>query len=120
MSLTTLLRLNALSCLGFGALFVLAPVMVADFLGSVPVWLLTLLGAGLILNGLHLAWAARGAAPATLVRYFSLGDGLWVLGSLALVVAGLWVTTLWGIVATLAVAALVGALGLGQWRHTLT
>ncbi len=113
--LRTALALNAASCLGFGALFAAAPQRVAAFVGDPPGLLVQAIGGALLLNGAHLALAARRPRPIPAeVIWFSLGDYLWWLATLGLVAAGLWVTTPQGIAAALAVAALVAALGTCQ------
>jgi len=116
MRLATLLRMNALSCLAFGALFAAAPAAVAAFLGSAAADPVRLLGVLLMLHGAHLVWASGRRTPAWEVRYFSAGDALWVVVSLALIASGFWVTTAAGQAAVLAVAAGVGMLGWLQWR----
>jgi len=116
-SLKTILRLNALSCVGFGGLFLAMPGAVAAFLGDPPApdTLLRLLGGLLLLNGLHLHYTSSQSRPHRLiVLYFSLGDLLWVLAIAGLIGAGLWITTLAGVAAAIAVAAVVGAMGLAQ------
>lgn len=116
-ALKTILRLNAASCIGFGALFVAAPTAAAAFLGAPPApdMALWVLGALLIFNGLHLLHASlRANPPKALVLYFSAGDFLWVAGTVVLVAAGVWITTPAGIAAAAAVAAAVGGMGLAQ------
>lgn len=115
--LKTILRLNAASCLGFGALFVAHPLGVAAFLGSppAPVMLVIALGAALIGNGILLLYASRTGEPRDwLVWVFSGGDFAWVIATVLLVTTQTWVTTLPGIVAALAVGVGVGTLGLLQ------
>lgn len=116
MTLAILLRLNALSCLLFGALFLSRSVPVAAALGDPPPGLVRLVGLVLVLHAAHLAWASTRRPRAWEVRYFSIGDALWVAATLALVLAGLWITTALGQVLALAVAAGVGCLGWMQWR----
>lgn len=118
MQLATVMRLNALSCLGFGALFALAPGEVAGFLGTAPALPVFVLGVGLLGNGVLLWLAARaGRQPRRReVLFFCAGDLGWVAATLALIAAGLWITTPAGQAAALAVAACVGAMGVGQWR----
>ncbi len=114
-----LLRANAASCLGFGALFVIAPDAVARFLSEdpAPPALMRALGALLLVNGAHLLRAARRPRPwLAEIVYFAAGDLLWVIGTLALALAGLWITTAPGLAAALGVAALVGRFGLLQAR----
>ena len=92
--LKTILRLNASSCLGFGALFLALPQFVATFLGSPPAppWLIGVVGAALIVNGLHLLHASRRTLPPKiLILYFSGGDFAWGLGTIALIASGLWI-----------------------------
>jgi len=116
-SIKTILRINAASCIGFGGLFVASPDAVASFLGTPPApkIVILVLGALLILNGAHLLYTSMGAhVPKALVLYFSTGDVLWVFATVALIATGTWITTTSGIVAALAVAAAVGAMGLAQ------
>ena len=116
--LSNVLRINAASCLTFGAAFAIAPATVATFLGAdaaAPTTVLRVLGGVLIINGLHLLWAAMMKAPARwLIVWFSGGDFAWVIGSLAVLASGQWVTTAAGIAVTLAVAAFVAVLGAMQ------
>lgn len=116
-SLTTILRMNAASCIGFGSLFVALPGAVAAFLGAPPApdTVVRLLGGLLLLNGFHLLYTSGHAQPHRwLVFYFSLGDFLWVLATAGLIGAGLWITTPAGVAAAVAVAAAVGAMGAAQ------
>lgn len=118
-SINTILRLNAASCIGFGAMFIALPGTVAAFLASPPApsWLIAALGAVLVVNGIHLLHSARRDPPASgLLLYFSLGDAAWVAGTLLLIVLGLWINSPLGIAAALAVAAGVGAMGWLQYR----
>lgn len=114
--LKTVLRLNAASCLGFGALFLVAPGAVAAFLGDAPVWLVAALGLGLLANAAHLALASCRSVSAFELRWFAMGDFLWVAGTALLLLAGIWITTPGAIVAALAVALMVASFGLLQWR----
>ena len=116
--LKQILIANAASCLGFGALFLLRADATARTLGSAPVIVLQILGAGLLVNGLHLLWAARQDHPSRpLVHYFAAGDAAWVLGTLALLANGIWITTILGTILALSVAGFVAACGLGQIRY---
>lgn len=109
---------NAASCLGFGVLFAAFPGGVASFLGTPPQILVMLLGFGLILNGAHILWVARQAAPKRRdVLYFALGDGMWVLATVILLAGGIWITSGAGVSAALVVAIWVGGCGLLQWRY---
>ena len=114
------MRINAASCLIFGALFVLAPATVGSFLAEktpAPELYILILGVVLLINGLHLLWASiRTQIGKYLVWYFSSGDMLWVIASLALLLAKLWVTSPAGILTTILVALLVGFLGVMQLR----
>jgi len=113
--LNLLLRLNAASCLGFGALFVLQPEAVAAFLGAAPALLVSIIGAVLIFNGLHLVLASLRKRVITLeIWYFSFGDLAWVTLTIWFLALGLFITTPAGAAAALIVAAGVGALGLLQ------
>lgn len=116
--LKTALRLNAVSCIGFGVLFSVVPGAVAAYLGQTrpaPSMVILILGIGLILNGIGLFLAARARHPSgPLVLFFSTGDFLWVLATIVLIVMGIWIETTAGIIAALLVAAVVGLFGLLQ------
>jgi hypothetical protein len=116
-SLRFLIRANAASCFLFGGLFLAAPTSTANFLGDppAPAWLIGLIGLGLVVNAAHLVGASRRRAlwPAEIL-YFSAGDLAWVLATIGLLLAELWITTPAGWIASLLVAALVGGFGTGQ------
>lgn len=113
--LKLVMLLNALSCAVFGAIFVGLGAAVAQFLGDPPVWLIRAIGAGLILNAAHLVIEARKAVPPrNMVMYFATGDAIWVVATLGLILAGVYVTTPLGQAATVAVAAMVGGFGILQ------
>ena len=114
-TLRHVMQVNAASCLGFGALFAAMPGAVAQVLGDPPVWLIAVLGLGLVGNGAHLLWAARRAeVQPREVMWFSVGDLAWFLGSMAVLAAQLWVTTPLGVGLTWVVALGVVTLGLTQ------
>lgn len=115
--LRTVLRLNAASCIGFGALFAAAPLSSAAFVGDGPAWLFRVLGIGLIVNGALLIATSLRAHPGRLdVTLFALGDFIWVAATLVLAAVGLVITRPDGLLAALAVAAMVGSFGVLQWR----
>jgi len=115
LSLKNVMRANAASCLTFGALFALRPSVVANFLGgtsAAPQSYILILGILLILNGLHLLWASRIPLPQkALILYFSTGDYIWVIGSVGLIISGVWITTSGGVLVASAVAIIVGLFG---------
>lgn len=114
--LKPILLANAASCIGFGALLALFPSKATDFLGDPPVWFVLALGLGLIANGANLIWVARKDSPRTSeVLLFVIGDGVWVMATLALVAFGVWITTPQGIRVSFAVAVWVGGCGVGQF-----
>jgi hypothetical protein len=116
--LKIVLRSNAASCLVFGLVFLLIPQPVAKFLSPyhpVPLLILMSVGVALIINGLHLIWASRQVAPSqTLILYFSIGDLLWVLGTAVLILNNIWITSVKGIIAAIAVSIGVGTFGVLQ------
>lgn len=112
---------NAISCLGFGLLFAVYASTVADFLGSPPTLIIAILGVGLFLNGLNILWVARKQAPSKFeVLQFVVGDGIWVIGTLILLILGLWITTSAGQIWSIAVAIWVGFCGYMQFRYLPT
>lgn len=114
-SLNHILRINAASCIGFGTVFLVGPGTVSAFLGTIPTQVLIAIGAGLVVNGLHLGLASLRAAPCRAeIVWFSLGDLLWWMGSLLLVASADWITTPSGLVSTLFIATAVAALGVTQ------
>ncbi len=118
LSLKNIMRANATSCLTFGALFALQPSVVANFLGGAspaPQSYILILGILLILNGLHLLWTSRVPLPQkALILYFSAGDYIWVIGSVGLIISGVWITTIGGVFVACAVAIMVGLFGVLQ------
>lgn len=118
-SLKNTLRLNALSCLGFGLTFALIPQPIAEFLDGIAPSIIRFVGIGLALNGIHLVIASlrRGGIGRVELGYFILGDVLWVLASFVLIAfIPHVVNSPLAIVSTLAVATLVGSFALLQAR----
>jgi len=118
LSLKNIMRANAISCVAFGSLFAIKAKSVAVFLGGsehAPQWLILGLGVLLIINGCHLIWASKIETPKYWLRvYFSMGDFIWVIASVVLIISQLWITTSLGITAAIGVAAMVGLFGVLQ------
>ncbi|RMF10390.1 MAG: hypothetical protein D6763_05840 [Alphaproteobacteria bacterium] len=78
-----------------------------------------MVGALLILHSAHLIWASvRRSIYRLEVYYFSIGDLLWFLASLVLLIVPGLITTSSGAIAALVVALLVANIGLAQlWTH---
>lgn len=114
--LRTILAMNAASCLGFGALFLLAPAAVSAFLSPIPAWLISVTSLALLGNGLHLNSARHRAMPSRWeVLWFSLGDMAWWLASAAILI---WLPlSMAAKGATVIVATTVAAMGLAQLWH---
>jgi pimeloyl-ACP methyl ester carboxylesterase len=109
---------NALSCAVFGFLFLLLPTAVSEHLGEAPRVALMVIGAGLVVNAVLLVIEARRSNPRRgKVLRFVIGDAVWVLFSIALIVTHTWVTSRVGIVSTLAVALFVGTCGVLQFLY---
>ncbi|MBO1255895.1 hypothetical protein J3L16_09390 [Alteromonas sp. 5E99-2] len=119
LSLKNIMAANGISCIGFGGIFIFNASTIANFLtvdNSIPLMVLKVVGLILVLNGIHLLWSStRQRIKKWLMVYFCLGDMLWVITSLALVIFGLWITTIQGIVATIIIAIMVGYFGVMQW-----
>ena len=117
-TLKNVLLANAANCIIFGLIFLLFPMKVALFLGGethFPELILQILGAVLVINGLHLIWASLQQKPNKfLILYFSFGDFLWAIGSSVLLLMGLWITTMAGIITTILIAIIVLIFGLLQ------
>lgn len=113
--LRTALRMNAASCVLFGALFAAMPAGVAGFLGVSSANAVAIIGVGLLINGGHLLVASwRSRLRPKEVYYFSTGDLLWVTVTLALVASNSLLTTPASVAVSLAVAAFVGTVGVLQ------
>lgn len=116
--LKTVLRMNAISCVAFGAIFTFFPSQVAAFLAPgnpAPEAVLLFLGVVLLINGAHLIWASTLVKPSRwAIFYFSIGDFAWVVGTFVLVVSGIWITSTDAIFAATVVAVLVGYFGFSQ------
>jgi hypothetical protein len=114
-TLKVVLRANAASCIIFALIFLLKPTEVATFLGgdaAAQEVVLLILGAILLVNGLHLLWASVQSLPSKLlILYFSIGDFIWVFASISLVIQDLWITTAPGVTVSLFVATMIGAFG---------
>ncbi len=116
--LKTVLIANAASCAVFGALFLLKGTAIAAFLGDPPIWLLQVIGAGLMLNAAFLVFTASQTPPGWRSVYlFIAGDAIWVIATINLLTFGIFVTTPSGIWAAIGVAVFVGACGVGQYRY---
>ncbi|HEX6980074.1 MAG TPA: hypothetical protein VF342_12310 [Alphaproteobacteria bacterium] len=124
-SIRTLLRVDAALCFACGLPGVAASGWLAGFLlpgqpalfgVSMPTAMLEL---GLLLAayaGLLLTMAGRARIVPGFVAITVLGDGLWVLGTLVLLLAAGGAFSLWGSLALLLVAADTALLGVLKWR----
>lgn len=119
-TLQNVLRMNASTCFGFGALFSTASDSVVNFLSlssPAPSFVLLILGLGLIFQSVHLLWASFQASPnKALILYFSMGDFAWSIASLILIFMGLWINSVSGILFACLVALMVSILGAMQMR----
>ncbi|MFV1922454.1 MAG: hypothetical protein ACMZ63_07615 [Methylotenera sp.] len=114
--LKNVMVLNALSCIGFGLLFVISPSNVNAFVGNALSWLTPIVGIVLIFNGCHLLFASQRKKPVCPeILYFIAGDLAWVVSSIVLVILGVVVTSTFGIVVCLLVALMVGTFGFLQF-----
>jgi hypothetical protein len=117
-TLKTVLRVNATSCIIFAIIFLLIPFEVVTFLGGnkpAPELLLLMLALILLVNGLHILWASLQPEPNKyLILYFAVGDFIWVIVSVILVSLGIWITTTPGTFISLLVAMMVGGFGVLQ------
>ena len=115
--LNRVLFANGMSCLLFGLGFILFPSKTAQFLGTPPTWIISLLGAGLLANALALFLTARRSTPDRReVLFFIAGDVAWVLATFGLIGFGLWITSSAGIVSAILVALWVGACAYNQMK----
>ena len=113
--LKTALLLNAASCIAFGVAFLASGASINRFIGNSYEWLIPIVGAILLFNGLHLVIASRRAKPlCPQILYFVAGDFLWVVGTIALVSLGLVITSTAGTIASLLIATMVGVFGAMQ------
>ena len=119
--INTILKLNALSCLLFGALFVFMPETIIAFLADtshMPKLVLVALGVMLNLWGMLLIWLSnRDPLPNVLLLIVALGDFLWVVATVVLLLMQVWVNSSNGIAAAGLVAMLVGWFGLQQFQY---
>jgi len=110
---------NVTSCCIFGLIFLLLPLQTSLFLSAsdqAPELVIFILGCVLLFNAVHLIWASFQAMHNKyLILYFSLGDLIWVIISLILLVSELWITTTAGIISTTLVSIIVGTFGLLQF-----
>ena len=118
-TIKNILRANATSCFIFGLIFLLLPLQTSMFLAAndeAPELVIQLLGVILLLNTAHLIWTSlQVKLNKHLILYFALGDFIWVIISLFLLINALWITTILGMITTLIVAIIVGTFGLLQF-----
>ncbi|VAW45735.1 hypothetical protein MNBD_GAMMA02-781 [hydrothermal vent metagenome] len=123
-NINTILKLNALNCLLFGALFVFIPQHVITFLSDIsPAPEVAVVAMGVVLNlyGMLLLWLGNKQKPnSKLILLVAIGDAAWVLLTAGLVVSQTWITHINGITAAGLVAILVGWFGWQQWQYYLT
>lgn len=119
-TLKRLFLINSISCIFFGVFFIAVPATISNFLSldnKAPDLMITTIGIGLVLNGLHLIWTSlKSEASRALTLYFSVGDILWVILTLYLILTETWITTQEGIIISTLVAAFVGSLGIFQLK----
>lgn len=112
--LRTVLRINAATSLPTGLLALVAAPWVGDVLGVEATLLIRLVGAGLVVFAVDVLLVAASDRVASLAKLVSAADIAWVAGTLVLVAAGAFSAL--GTALMLAVAAVVGALGITQLR----
>ena len=119
-TLKMVLRMNALSCICFGIVFLLIPSKISNFLATeqvLPTIIISIIGLVLIINAIHLVWTSFKTVPSRKdILYFSLGDFAWVLATLILITLEIVITTTQGIISSLLVATMVGCFGLLQFK----
>jgi len=119
--LKLILILNAISCILFGGLFLLESDEISKFIGSLPLFVLQVLGVGLLVNGLLLLLLAMKATPPRRdVILFALGDAVWVIVSMGLLITGVWITNADAFPWVIGVAVFVGFCGFMQWQLSPT
>lgn len=107
------MSLNALSCLLFGLIFSIFSNETTQYLsGSAEnSFVFLIIGIGLIFNGLHLCLSIyRGPRKIELI-YFSVGDFLWVIATLAAIGFKFMILTTGGIAAACVIGLMVGVFG---------
>ncbi len=112
--LKRVLILDAVSCLGMSALFLLGTGALASLFGLDPA-IVRSAGLALLPIGLFILWlGTRGAAPALLVYAVILGNILWSVESVALAATANGITP-FGIAFVTAQAAAVALLSALEW-----
>ena len=112
--LRTVLKANAAFSLLGGVVAVAAGAVVADLL-DVNVWLVRVIGAGLVIFAADVWWVARRPANqiTTYARLVSAADASWVVGTVVVIALGLVSTA--GAIVLAVVAAAVADFGALQW-----
>ncbi len=123
MTINDVLKINALTSLLFGALFIFIPELTQSFLSDTEAMpKLALLSAGITMNtyGLLLLWlASKNPVPQTPLLWVVMVDLIWVLITIVVIQLDLWITTINGITAAGVVAIVIGWLGWTQFKHYL-
>ncbi len=119
--INTILKLNGLNCLLFGAIFVFATQLTINFLSQTnPAPEIAIVAMGVVLNlyGLLLIWMGNKQKPdAKMVLLIAIGDAAWVLLTIGLILTQTWITELNGITVSGMVAIIVGWFGWMQWKY---
>jgi len=122
--INTILKLNGLNALLFGALLVFIPQYVITTLSNTnPAPEILAVGMGVILNlyGLFLLWLGNKEKPnPKLVLLIATVDVAWVLLITGLILSQTWITLINGITITGLLAIVVGWFGWQQWQYYRT
>ena len=119
--LRSVLKMNALSCFLFGVIFVVGSGQVSLFLSAEETYgfWVQILGGGLLVNsGLLLLASQKVEMSLFEIRFFAIGDFLWVAGTLVLIAQNLALTEPPGVAAAMLVAIMVFYFGIQQWDHS--
>ena len=117
-ALKNVLLTNALFSVFCGIFLIFAPGQIANLMGGHPEWIYLALGVGLIVFAADVAFVATRAAINPLFAKMILwADIGWVLGSVALLAFGHSLFSVPGLMAIIAIGALVGLFSVLEHRH---
>lgn len=116
-SLRNALLFNAVFSLACALPLLLMPATVAAFLGDVPAMLCLVLGVGLLVFALEVAWVAtRKPVSQTYARLITYADLAWVVATPVVMLAASSQLSGWGQIVLLDVALVTGFCAWCQWR----
>jgi multisubunit Na+/H+ antiporter MnhF subunit len=115
-TLSATLKTNA-AFSAIGGALLLAPAVLADLMGTIPVWLCQAVGLGLLIFAADVLWVAlRLPRSQRFVSWIFAADVAWVLATPVVMLAFAAQLSIWAQLILLDVALVVGVFAFLEWR----